>query len=264
MRLANCQIRQDPHYRRQAFEAGLRKSGYQLVTSGTPSSPEDLLVIWNRYGPFNVMANAWEARGGTVLVCENGYVGKDDTGHQYYAISAKGHNGSGWWPTGTYDRFEKLHLVVQDWKPNDDGHMLICGQRGIGSPSMASPPDWHKSVEPKIRVAYKNNPIRTRLHPGGNAPTTPLEDDLRGAKACVIWSSSSGVKSLLLGVPVIYDAPHWICAESATKIAEQKIDYPDNRLDTFRKMAWAQWSVKEIEEGIPFALFIEELGRRTK
>lgn len=264
MPIAICQIRQDPHYRRYAFETGLRKAGYRMVTAGSPGGKHDLLVIWNRYGSFAAMADTWEAKGGTVLVCENGYVGKDEHNHQYYAISAHGHNGSGWWPEATYDRFEKLNLEINEWQKNEAGHLLICGQRGIGSSLMASPPDWHKKVLPYLMLRTKR-PIRTRLHPGNNAPTVPLEEDLKGAYACVIWSSSSGIKSLLLGIPVLYAAPYWMCSEAAEKLLESKVDtvsLPENRAEAMQKMAWAQWSVKEIEEGTPFILFQDEIKRK--
>ena len=259
--IAMCLIRPEPVYRREAFVSGLKNTGYTLVSSGKPSSKEDLLVIWNRYGGSEVMANTWEQHGGTVLVCENGYIGKDQENRQLYAISAHGHNGSGWWPQGAEDRFAMLGIEPQPWKSNSEGHFLVCGQRGIGTKLMASPNDWHNAAAARIRK-LTNKTVRVRLHPGNKPATTTLESDLDKAYACVVWSSSSGVKALVLGYPVFYDAPYWICSDAAMQIksaGDAAMVDDVARLKALRKMAWAQWTVKEIESGEPFMRFLSAI-----
>lgn len=256
---AVCLIREQPHYRRDAFVRGLQRAGYTLESRGTPDNADDLLVIWNRYGAGEAMADAWEAHGGTVLVAENGYVGADDEGRQFYALAAHGHNGSGWWPRGSPDRFAALCLDVADWVKRPEGYALVCGQRGIGSRTMASPQNWHVDAARLV-----DPPVKLRLHPGNkpkpDAPT--INEDLAGARVCVIWSSSSGVKALLRGVPVIYDAPHWVCEGAGIPLRQLKMfDLPspdaltEMRALALSDMAWAQWSVAELETGKPFALF---------
>jgi hypothetical protein len=260
--IAVCEIRPLPHYRRGAFDAGLRAAGYSLVRDGRPSGPSDLLVIWNRYGIQAQRADAWEAAGGTVLVCENGYAGKDENGIQYYAIAAHGHNGSGWWPSSNDDRFAKLGIDVKPWVVRD-GYALICGQRGIGSPTMASPANWHINAERRVRAW--NSRTKLRLHPGNHAPVVPLDDDLAGAAHCVIWSSSAGVRALCLGIPVYFDAPHWICELAARRLSQpDKGEFDDTwRARAFRRMADAQWSVAEIQSGEPFVRFREQIEQRS-
>ncbi len=264
--IALCQIRLQPHYRRDAFEQGLRKAGYRLVNSGRPGGPEDVLIVWNKYGAAESMADTWERCGGTVLVCENGYAGRDSDGRQYYAIAAHGHNGSGWWPEGSEDRWAALNIHLQPWRePTATGHILVCGQRGIGSREMASPNGWHDHVAARLRK-MTDRPIRIRPHPGNQPAKVPLEDDLRGAHACVIWSSGSGVKALISGVPVYFDAPRWICELGARRVAEYSESA--NLLDlarpaTLGRMAWAQWSVAELESGEPFVRLRDEAIRRA-
>jgi hypothetical protein len=257
-------IRPLPHYRRDAFDAGLRQAGYSIVKQGAPKSAEDLMVIWNRYGGAHQMANQWEASGGTVLVCENGYIGKDAEGRQHYAIAAHGHNGSGWWPVGAEDRFSALGVDVLPWVNRPDGYALICGQRGIGSPTMASPPNWHIGAQKRVKAFHPNTKLR--LHPGNKAPAVPLEQDLAGAAWCVIWSSSSGVRALCLGVPVIFDAPHWICEGAAMRLGAGGGTFPtdEQRAQALHRMAWAQYSVAEIESGEPFVRFRSLIAERQK
>jgi hypothetical protein len=191
----------------------------------------------------------WEGDGGSVLVAENGYL---SAGTQRYAIAVHGHNGSGWVPESDEDRFGAMGVDLKPWRA-EGGHVLVCGQRGIGSPLMASPPGWHHHTARALakRTAH---PIRIREHPGNKPPTRPLEDDLAGAHACVIWSSASGVKALTMGIPVLYAAPHWVASAAAERLAA--IDSPvcddDLRLKGLRRMAWSQWTVNEIDSGEPF------------
>lgn len=255
---ASCFIREQPHYRRDAFLTGLKRAGYDVGPHPRPESKADLLVIWNRYGSFEMRADAWERAGGTVIVAENGYIGADAHNHQLYAMSAHGHNGSGWFPIGAEDRFKPLNVDVQPWQQNEDGHLLICGQRGIGSRSMASPPDWHVHTQ----RALAEHKTKVRLHPGNHEAVVPLKDDLAGARACVVWSSSSGVKALVSGIPVVYAAPFWICEGAAVKLGNFKRDLILLRDDHAReialqRMAWAQWRVDEIATGEPFVLIRE-------
>jgi len=143
---------------------------------------------------------------------------------------------------------------LQPWRA-DGGHILVCGQRGIGSPTMASPHNWHEQVAAKLRAMTKRQ-VRVRVHPGNKAAAVPRADELLGAWACVIWSSSSGVQALIAGIPVFYDAPHWICDGAAGRIAEIETpfarDYDYERLAAMQRMAWAQWSLAEIASGEPF------------
>lgn len=258
--LAVLKLRADPHYRRHAFECGLERAGYTLKDRGTPSSARDLLVQWNRKPVDEAEATAWEKAGGTVLVAENGYIGRDAEGRQNYALSAHAHNGAGWFPVGSEDRFASLGIELQPWRIGG-GHVLVCAQRGIGSKEMASPPNWDQNAARKLR-SVTTREVRIRPHPGNAPPKTTLDADLDGAWCCAIWSSGSGVKSLIAGVPVFYSAPHWICAEAAGQGLDQ-IESPicsdELRLRALRKMAWGQHFVSELESGEPFVRFRDNI-----
>lgn len=260
MSTAVIKIRKEPYYRREAIEKGLKRLGYNLSQyEAPPAGPKDLLIIWNRKaGIEDNAATLWEQRGGSVIVMENGYLAR--TEKTMYAVSVHGHNGSGWFPFGTEDRFSKLGFEVKPWRHATGGHWLVCGQRGIGSPTMASPPQWAE----KTCRALRHVPTRLRQHPGNHAPKTPLLDDLANAHCCVIWSSGSGVRALVEGVPVYYDAPHWICSGAATRLADALVAYTPTvhelaRQVALHRMAHGQWSVDEIASGEPFARILDQL-----
>lgn len=251
-------IRVDPHYRRAAFDAGLTRLGYKMVTAGQPKGPRDLMLLWNLHGGNETLAREWEAKDGTVLVCENSYAGKDEKGRQLYAISVHAHNGAGWFPVGTEDRFERLGIDLAPWRAAG-GHTLVAGQRGIGSRAMASPPGWDDKMMQRLRELGHRN-VKLRRHPGRTTPATTLEQDLEGASLCMIWSSASGVKALTMGIPVIYTAPHWICEGAATRgletIGSPRRDDALRRI-AMHRMSYGQWRVDEIEAGEPFRWILE-------
>lgn len=263
MNTATIKVRKEPYYRREAIETGLTRLGYTIDNDGVfPQSKRDMLVLWNRKaGAEDNAATLWERRGGTVIVMENGYLQKVDK--TVYAISVHGHNGSGWFPVGDEDRFSKLGFEVKPWRPVVGGHWLVCGQRGIGSPTMASPPQWAE----KTCRALRHAPTRLRQHPGNHAPKVPLLDDLACAYRCVIWSSGSGVRALAEGIPVLYDAPHWICSGAATRLSDHLACNPVRPLQpreaALHRMAHGQWSVDEIASGEPFARILDQLEHAT-
>jgi len=246
-------IRDLPHYRRDAFAAGLKAAGHSVsVAQPSTFDSDTLYVCWNRYGHFHDICTRVEQAGGKTIICENGYCGRDENQHQFYALARGGHNGSGQWYVGGPERWAALGVELQPWRA-DGGHILVCGQRGIGSPTMASPSNWHEVTAAKLRTMTKRQ-VRVRAHPGNQAPTVPLADDLRGAWACVIWSSGAGVQALVAGIPVLYDAPHWICALAAGRLPDAEAPPMDDaaRIAAMQAMACAQWSLAEIASGEPF------------
>lgn len=266
MRLKGCRLtkrfaynltRPDVHYRHEVFSAGLAAAGYE-VRKAPPNPagvrPGDLLLIWNRYGNFNDYATLFEKRGGVVIVAENGYIGRDEKDNQLYAMACSGHNGSGSWREGKEDRFTPLGIELQPWREAGK-HIVVRGQRGIGSRLMASPPGWARDCADKLRRITKR-PVVVVPHPGEGAERDRSHEQyLQGAHALVIWSSSVGVKALAMGVPVFYCAPHWVCSTAAVaglQQTEQPLMDDAARLDAMHRMSWAQWSLAEVATGRPF------------
>lgn len=252
-------IRELPHYRSDAFCDGLAGLGYQIERQMyVPKSKDDLLVLWNRKHLYDNMAKQYEAIGARVIVVENGYIGRDDQDRQYYAVALGGHCGSGSWKIGGPERWDALGIELKPYQDND-GHIVVFGQRGIGSPTMASPHDWHEHIAVKLRKAGRE--VRVYPHPGepANAPgvADATIEQIRGAHCVVVWSSARGVRAMVEGIPVVYHAPHWIGAGAAMhRTLERRMDEGARR-QTMRELAWAQWSVDEIGRGDPFRLLLD-------
>lgn len=250
MRRAFCLIREQPHYRRDAFVAGLKRCGLKVSTSwpGSDIRASDVLVIWNRYDCWDRLARQFEAVGATVLVAENGYMGVDWLGDRWYALSRNWHNGLGTWSPGDSSRWDLLDFELAAPRLDHDGYALLLPQRGFGPPETAMPANW---IERNRTIASVAHAVKVRPHPGNQPAPVELEHDLRGCAYAATWGSGAGIKALALGYPVCSDWPRWIGA-SATgmKLREQA------RYQMFCNLAWAMWRVREIESGDAIARLI--------
>ena len=68
-------------------------------------------------------------------------------------------------------------------------------------------------------------------------------DDLARCGRVVTWGSGAAIKALLWGIPVVSEMPDWIGEQNNTD---------EGRLAMLRRLAWAQWTMDEISEGVPF------------
>lgn len=249
MSRAVCMLRNDLVYRRNAVCDGLKAAGFDVVDHFDSSNEHDVLVIWNRYGGWHEIAQAYERRGSRVIVMENGYLGKKWIGDEWFAMSVGHHSGLGTWGIGGPERWDSLGVKLADWCPDaDTPRPLILAQRGIGESGIASPVGWAESVQHRIGG-------RIRPHPGKHAPAVPIEVDLEGVSEVVTWHSAAALQSLCLGVPVWYDCFGWIGAGACRPLSEwpgaPKKDSAA-RLAMFQRLAWANWRLDEIQNGQAF------------
>jgi len=261
MKRALVILKPTPHYRRDAFETGLKKIGFTIVSRLDEPKAGDVAVVWNLTG-LDRMAARFKAAGAHVIVAENAYITPNGVA-QMYAVSEGGHNGAGRYPAqDDASRWRALGMELKPWRTTGT-HILVCGQRGIGSREMASPHAWHQKIAEKLQRVTKR-PIKVRAHPGNKTQASgpPLSHDLKDAWAVVVWASSSGVKALVDGIPVYYAAPHWICSGAALPLSkagdlESPLMSHIERDRALHRMAWGQWSHEEIATGAPLKGVIE-------
>jgi hypothetical protein len=247
MPVAVCLLRSGLTARVDAFTAGLQRCGYTVeYQARSRIDPGDLLVIWNRRGGEHLLARKYEAAGGRVIVAENGYISPPD--RKMYALALNHHNGAGTWREGGPERWDALGIPMAPWRTDGD-HILVLPQRGIGEGGVAMPRAWTGDA---MRYLRTRRPIRLRRHPG--VEKSEPYDDLAGAWCALTWGSGAAIKALVAGVPVFYDFPQWIGAPAA-KQGKTDLEAPwlGDRLPMLRRLAWAQWSLAELESGEAFA-----------
>lgn len=218
--------------RRAAFEKGLQRLGYEVI-HGLPAgdiSPSDVLCCWNRIGHVNEVAKKFSK----VLVCENASWGNDFQGDHWYTIARNYHNTRGMFPIGDKSRWDSLRVELAPWR-KPGGETVVLPSRGIGSPPTVMPRGW-------------TAPGRVRPHMGKQSEFVPLERDLAHASKVITWGSGAAVKALMWGIPVESHMPNWIAACEPTD---------HDRLRMFRQLAWATWTLKEIEKGTPFSWLLQ-------
>jgi len=252
-RTAWLAVRDLPHYRRDAFAAGLARLGFR-VQRGVPTAPigRDVLVVWNRYGVNHRGATEFERRGLPVIVVENGYLGVElasTPGRRWYAMALGHHNGAGRWPVGDGARWAELGVELRAWRTGGD-EIVALPQRGIGPPGVAMPVQW-------VRTAAKIG--RVRQHPG-QRESVPLERDLARARAVVTWGSGAALKALAWGIPAFYALPTWIGAPAARPLTHMDLGPVRDdaaRLAMFERLAWAQANLEEIGAGDAISRLLE-------
>jgi hypothetical protein len=255
---AICLIRDQPAYRKEAFWSGLQCLGYRVMDRAVgPFGPDDVAVIWNRYGGGEALATAVEAAGGRVVVCENGYLGREWRGGFWYAMALDQHNGAGrWFPEGPH-RWQSLSVNLAAFRPST-GLVLVLPQRGIGPNGIAMPVDWLSQMKPGGAVYQKAAQLGLELiireHPGEKT-CLPLEEAFEGVGLTLTWGSGAALKGLLAGIQTSCWFDRWI-GRRAAGYQQEGMVYPQRsysaRQQMFERLAWAMWEVEEIAQGIPF------------
>lgn len=254
MRTACVLLRDNGSAKIPAFKAGCERAGYRVTNHfGLDKlGSGDLLLTWNRHMGTDHICQRAEKRGVQILVAENGYIGADPHGKQFYALALGHHNGAGSWKLGKDDRWGKIGVPLKDWRTQGQ-HVLLLPQRGIGEPGVRMPARWAETTSALVR-AHTKRPVITRRHPG--RLHIPLEPDLANAWCAITWASGAGIKATAAGIPVFHDFPQWIGGAAATPLRNKKGSLADleqpflgDRLPMFQRLAWAQWSLAEIESG---------------
>lgn len=268
MRTAWITLRHEPPYRSDAFANGFETLGFRVqMKFPGPSDvrPVDVVVTWNLNPRYRPAEEAAMRAGAALVVAENGYIPKKGDHVHYYALARNGHNGSGFWYVGPEDRWTPLGHDLAPWIDHPDGYILIADQRGIGSELMRCPRPFYETIVPKIERIFakarirKPPAIRLREHPGRHAPRRTLAEDLAGARAVVTWASNVANEALLAGVPTFRAAPYHV-NEAALSDLQLLLDFPHpDRLPAFRKLAWAQWSLREIEDGSALKFLLRDV-----
>lgn len=224
--------------------AGIRAVGFSPTSVLPNPDAGDIVVMWNRSRHNEHEASRFERVGARVLVAENGYFGKMWRGHKWFALAWGHHSGAGQWPDGGPERWDSWGVEMAPWT-HEQGPPLIFAQRGIGEPGLASPTGWAEGVQKRLGG-------RIRAHPGAYPAPVSLADDLKGCASAITWHSSAALQALLMGVPVWYDCPVWLAAQSALPLsqysASPKRDDAD-RLAAMRRVAWAMWTEEEVRNG---------------
>lgn len=265
-RIAWITLRHRPPYRSDAFAAGLESLGFtaKLQFPETRVNPQDVVVVWNLNPRYRGARELAKAAGAPLIVAENGYMPSLTDPQPCYAMALNGHNGSGFWYVGAEDRWTPLGYDLKPWVNRPNGYILIVDQRGIGSETMRSPPHFYEHIVPNLKrifakVDKKSVPeFKLRAHPGRHKPQRTLMQDLDGARAVVTWGSNVANIALRYGIPSFRLSPFHVNAAALSDLTLLPNPPHPDRLEAFKKLAWAQWHLSEIEDGTAFRCLLRD------
>ena len=155
------------------------------------------------------------------------------------------------------DRFENWNRKIEPWK-NDGEHILLCPSSETMTFYMhgGNVDEWVKKTSAEIKK-YTKRPIKVRLKPrkrgtsGPSVADTSLESDLDNCHAVVVSGSLCAVDALAYGVPVFGTsqyAPSAWCTN--WNLSDIENPYKYDREHLFYNLAYKQYSIKEMREGI--------------
>ena len=250
-------MRVQHQHKRDAVLKGAKALGYALEThpGELRPGPDALLITWNLHRDM-LQSETVRKAGGVVVVIENPYIPYDVDGREYLAMAVEGHNGSGYIPRGSEDRLTRLGVKLKPWREGE--HVLVIGQRGIGSPTMRSPPQWGELITERLKHVT-NRKVVHRPHPGraNVKELPPLEEQMEKAHCVVMWASNVATLALTEGIPVFYNAPHCVLEKACNPGHNITLHGYQPRWPAFEDLSWAQWNLDEISSGEAFTRLIE-------
>jgi hypothetical protein len=247
VRRAFLNLRYTVPERRAVFTEGLQHLGYEVVHGLTRDPREgDVLVSWSRIHEGDAAAREFEARGNRVLVAENASWGNEFAGRSWYTMCRSYHNVAKTFPEGGSERWDRLGVVLEPWRSESEyPETVILPSRGIGPACHRMPSNWAQTIHQGRSGCDRQGGGTTfvRQHPGRSRSQVPLEEDLRKCSKAVTWGSGAAIKALMLGIRVESYMPNWIGEQDNTD---------EGRLEMFRRLAWAQWTMDDLASGFAF------------
>jgi hypothetical protein len=167
-----------------------------------------------------------------------------------------------------------IGLNIKDWKRDGEYILFLVQRDGGWSMKGLSPVEWTRQKIEAVRQV-SNLPIVLRPHPGkiadlrpllrpgvtiSDSTKIPIEHDLRRAKAAFVFNSSSGVASILEGVPLWVDDSGSVCWDVANyNIGD--INHPKliDRSHWINDLAACHWTDEESRQGLIYKKFLPYL-----
>lgn len=249
-----------------ALEQGLKKLGISIVNSG-----QDVDVIWSVLWSGRMKANKLvyeqaKKQNRSVLIIEVGNLFRGKT----WRISLDHIHGLGKFANEIdldLDRSKKLGIDLKSSKKSRKETVLLACQhehslQWQGQPRMVQ---WTMETVEKIKQ-YTDRPIIIRPHPRSpfsiNLPNSRLIQPIKIPNSyddfntdydhhCVInHNSGPAVRAAIEGVPIICDSTSLAYPVSDIWENLENPRLPD-RDDWFLKLCHTEWTVQEIQQGIP-------------
>lgn len=253
---------------------GMRASYYNPNLYAPQSHrPSDVAVFDTQRGNAKIAKEMHGKDGSACILIDLGYIKRASADNKdgYFQVSL---DNLGWLPLFSCEpsRFAALGVKVHTRKgqgeyglilaqvPKDAAHgMDEAGIRGFVD-------EFASKIE---KAGYK---AVVRPHPGSklvfNGVTThegSLEEAIEGAAFVVTYNSTAAVEAIIAGVPVFcHGSAHYACVANRGTFEKPEVASVAERTDYLQRLAYAQWTPVEIEEGKAWAFIQDVLDGNTE
>lgn len=166
---------------------------------------------------------------------------------------------------------KEFNLEANPWKTEGKYILLLVQRDGGWGMKGLNPIEWTRNKIREIRK-FTNDPILLRPHPGkvvdlrslispgisiSDSKRVSLLADLKNAKSAFVFNSSSGVASILAGVPLWVDDASSVCWDVANKDLS-KLSSPIffDRTQWLNDLAACHWTDDESRRGLIYQKFL--------
>jgi len=243
----------------RAMYEGVRSLGHDIRLAEVRYEPCDVAIVWGvtstKFLSRSFYRDEIRAAAPHCIVMERGYVRRDT----HYACGLGDGGGFADYKNANSpgDRWERLGVNLRPWR-QDGEHWLVLGQ--VPWDTSVQNEGYERRVQEIVHLLENSQkrPVRLRKHPAVVGKAKPLVEDLRNCWATIALCSTAGVDSVIEGVPHI---PLRRRSMVASLVQQWTLDEPPmpDRTQWAHNLAYTQWTLDEMREGLPFQHLTKEL-----
>ena len=237
---------------------GFKKLGFSCTELKKTDSPQgyDFVTFWSmkKYEIVEKCVNADIP----MLVAEMGFLGDRE---QNVSLGWNGINGNADFCNSNVnsERSKQWKNLISPWHESKE-YILLLGQVN-GDYTLKNIPLRLKNLYPSISKSLMKTyglPVLFRPHPKWDCPVPSwmqrttnksLKEDLSKAYLAVAWSSNSLVDAVMSGTPALALDPISMAWDVAIHNIGETPSLPC-RQDWLNKLAYSQWTLEELEQGL--------------
>lgn len=253
----------------EAMARGIAATGDKVVVRPASSwrrKQARIAVFYGLVGNLALALRQQKLDGGTAIYIDLGWWGRRNGGRWgcYHKITIDDRHPTAYFQNRAHDasRFAVHKLKIAPWR-GKGRHILVAGMSAKAARAEGfAPEQWERRTIAELRrftarpIIYRAKPNWKQAKPLPGAAFSPgfqpLDKALANCHAVVGHHSNVCVDALIAGVPVF-------CTKGVARpmgLADLKqIEapiLPDDRAQWAADVAWCQWDVREMAEGLPW------------
>ena len=255
-----------------ALETGARRAGYRTLLRGDSSYKTcgtigDVAAFYGYQKCFPQMMADYLAADKSVVFVDLGYWSRRRGGRYvgYHKVTINERHPNKYLMTRKRDfsRLTRLGIRAAPWKPAGD-FIIVAGMSDKSATSYGmKPEEWERWAVAELRK-HTNRPIIYRPKPSwfdakpiagsefkaAKASSDATAETFIGCHAVVTHHSNIAIDALVHGIPAFCWDGAAVCMSSQDLAQIESPMRPDGREQWLANLAWCQWSVEEMRNGI--------------